>query len=142
MLDAASVPGAYAPDAGGGSIEGLTLAPSTYALDRYESLEGMRVQVTNARVVGATTPYAELFVTAKPAENPSPRGGTVYGSYTSQNTGRVKVESLLTTAFPVADVGDVLSTATGPLDYDIVHVNAEFADQTSDHDPQVVRLQP
>jgi uncharacterized protein len=24
--------------------------------------------------------------------------------------------------------------------YDIVHVNAEFADQTSDHDPQVVKL--
>jgi uncharacterized protein len=24
--------------------------------------------------------------------------------------------------------------------YDIVHVNAEFADQVSDHDPQVVRL--
>ncbi|MEV4734474.1 endonuclease/exonuclease/phosphatase family protein [Saccharopolyspora sp. NPDC049426] len=30
----------------------------------------------------------------------------------------------------------------GPLtaDYDIVHVNAEFSDQISDHDPQVVRL--
>ena len=30
----------------------------------------------------------------------------------------------------------------GPLtaDYDIVHVNAEFPDQISDHDPQVVRL--
>jgi uncharacterized protein len=26
--------------------------------------------------------------------------------------------------------------------YDIVHVNAEFADQVSDHDPQVVRLVP
>ena len=25
-------------------------------------------------------------------------------------------------------------------DYDIVHVNGEFADQVSDHDPQVVRL--
>ncbi len=25
-------------------------------------------------------------------------------------------------------------------DYDVVHVNAEFADQASDHDPQVVRL--
>ena len=25
-------------------------------------------------------------------------------------------------------------------DYDIVHINAEFADQDSDHDPQVVRL--
>jgi uncharacterized protein len=27
-------------------------------------------------------------------------------------------------------------------DYDVVHLNAEFADQTSDHDPQVVRLVP
>jgi predicted extracellular nuclease len=25
-------------------------------------------------------------------------------------------------------------------DYDIVHVNSEFADQVSDHDPQVVRV--
>ncbi|AJF68428.1 endonuclease/exonuclease/phosphatase family protein [Streptomyces vietnamensis] len=118
-LDAASIPDTYAPDAGGGSIEGLTLAPSTYALDRYESLEGMRVQVSGARVVGATTPYSELFVTAEPTEHPTPRGGTVYGSYASQNVGRVKVESLLTSAFPVADVGDVLSgTTAGPLDYD------------------------
>jgi len=27
-----------------------------------------------------------------------------------------------------------------PFAYDVVHVNAEFADQASDHDPQVVRL--
>jgi uncharacterized protein len=27
-------------------------------------------------------------------------------------------------------------------DYDVVHLNSEFADQTSDHDPQVVRLVP
>ena len=26
--------------------------------------------------------------------------------------------------------------------YDVVHVNAEFADQVSDHDPQVLRLEP
>ena len=26
------------------------------------------------------------------------------------------------------------------VDYDVVHINAEFADQASDHDPQVVRL--
>ena len=25
-------------------------------------------------------------------------------------------------------------------DYDIVHTNSEFADQISDHDPQIVRL--
>ncbi|GAA3723934.1 hypothetical protein HDA32_000631 [Spinactinospora alkalitolerans] len=28
------------------------------------------------------------------------------------------------------------------VDYDIVHVNAEFHDQVSDHDPQVVRFRP
>ncbi len=27
-------------------------------------------------------------------------------------------------------------------EYDSVHVNAEFADQVSDHDPQVARLRP
>jgi predicted extracellular nuclease len=27
-------------------------------------------------------------------------------------------------------------------DYDVVHVNAEYADQVSDHDPQVARIRP
>ena len=27
-------------------------------------------------------------------------------------------------------------------DYDVVHINAEFADQASDHDPQVLRFAP
>ncbi|MGH3412168.1 MAG: lamin tail domain-containing protein [Marmoricola sp.] len=31
--------------------------------------------------------------------------------------------------------------ASGSWDYDVVHTNAEFAHQLSDHDPQVVRLQ-
>lgn len=26
--------------------------------------------------------------------------------------------------------------------YDSVHINAEFADQNSDHDPQVIRFRP
>jgi predicted extracellular nuclease len=30
--------------------------------------------------------------------------------------------------------------ATAPYEYDVVHINAEFADQASDHDPQVVRF--
>ncbi|MGH3345251.1 MAG: lamin tail domain-containing protein [Carbonactinosporaceae bacterium] len=32
------------------------------------------------------------------------------------------------------------SLASAPHGYDVVHVNAEFADQLSDHDPQVARL--
>jgi predicted extracellular nuclease len=30
--------------------------------------------------------------------------------------------------------------ANFPIDYDPVHVNSEFADQASDHDPQVARI--
>jgi predicted extracellular nuclease len=119
VLDAASVPDAYTPTADGGSIEGLTLAPKTYALDFYESLEGARVTVRDTRVVGATTEHDELWVTTKSQENPTPRGGTVYGSYDRPNTGRIKVMSLdAAAAFPQADVGDQLSGVTeGPLDY-------------------------
>ena len=34
------------------------------------------------------------------------------------------------------------SNAPRGVDYDVVHVNAEFADQASDHDPQIVRFRP
>ncbi|MFE0643565.1 endonuclease/exonuclease/phosphatase family protein [Streptomyces sp. NPDC058877] len=119
-----SVPDAYAPEgdpAAGGSINGLTLDPERYALDYYESLEGTNVRIGPSRVVGASNAYAELWVTVKPWENPNWRGGTVYGSYESQNTGRLKVQSLTPLAqqpFPVANVGDRLSGPTeGPLDF-------------------------
>lgn len=120
VLDAASVPAAYVPSADGGSIDALALAPATYALDLYESLEGTRVEIADTRVTGATTAYHEVWVTIKPKENPTRRGGTLYASYTDQNTGRIKVMSLDTTRpVPVANVGDVLSgTTTGVLDYD------------------------
>ncbi|WP_405893701.1 lamin tail domain-containing protein [Streptomyces sp. NBC_01527] len=120
VLDAASVPAAYVPSADGGSIDALALDPATYALDLYESLEGTRVEIADTRVTGATTAYNEVWVTVKPKENPTRRGGTLYSSYTDQNTGRIKVMSLDTTRpFPVANVGDVLSgTTTGVLDYD------------------------
>lgn len=120
VLDAASVPAAYLPSADGGSIDALALDPATYALDLYESLEGTRVEIADTRVTGATTAYHEVWVTIKPKENPTRRGGTLYSSYTDQNTGRIKVMSLDTARpFPVANVGDVLSgTTTGVLDYD------------------------
>ncbi|MET9892938.1 endonuclease/exonuclease/phosphatase family protein [Streptomyces sp. NPDC006465] len=122
VVDARSVPNAYAPagdTAASGSVNGLTLEPAKYALDYYESLEGMNVQVADARVVTATDPYTELWVTVKPREHATHRGGTVYGSYTSQNTGRIQIQSLGATAdFPTANVGDKLGgTTAGPLDY-------------------------
>ncbi|MCM1972729.1 endonuclease/exonuclease/phosphatase family protein [Streptomyces sp. G1] len=122
VINARSVPNAYVPDgdtAAGNSINALPLRPSKYALDRYESLEGMTVQVSDTRVVGATDPYTELWVTVKPREHDNRRGGTVYGSYDAQNTGRLQIQSLGSTAdFPKANVGDTLTgTTSGPLDY-------------------------
>ncbi|MFI9049914.1 endonuclease/exonuclease/phosphatase family protein [Streptomyces sp. NPDC053427] len=121
-LNPASVPNRYAPDAGGKSIESRTLKPASYALDRYESLEGMRVSLGSSPVVGATNTHNELWVTAEPGHNRTARGGTLYGSYADPNGGRIKVQSLIPFAqrpFPVADVGDELTgTTAGPLDYD------------------------
>ncbi|WP_351225276.1 endonuclease/exonuclease/phosphatase family protein [Streptomyces sp. NPDC002133] len=119
-----TVPSAYAPagdPAAANSINALALAPRSYALDYYESLEGSNVRIGTSRVVGATDPFAELWVTVKPWENPTWRGGTRYGSYESQNTGRLQIQSLVPLAqqpFPKANVGDVLSgTTEGPLDF-------------------------
>ncbi|MFJ6442538.1 endonuclease/exonuclease/phosphatase family protein [Streptomyces sp. NPDC091649] len=119
VLDARSVPGRYVPSADGGSIDALPLEPSRYALDLYEALEGSRVEIADTRVTGATTSYDEIWVTVKPGENPSRRGGTVYASYEDQNTGRLKVMSLdPERPVPTANVGDVLKGRTaGVLDY-------------------------
>ena len=122
VISAKSVPSAYTPagdTAANGSINGLTLRPRAYALDYYESLEHMNVRVADARVVTGTDDFNELWVTVKPREHANRRGGAVYGSYDSLNTGRLQIQSLGAAAdFPKANVGDTLSgTTTGPLDY-------------------------
>ncbi|MFJ6790612.1 endonuclease/exonuclease/phosphatase family protein [Streptomyces angustmyceticus] len=122
-LNPSSVPNRYAPTAGDGkSIESLKLRPTSYALDRYESLEGMRVAVADAPVVGATNTHHELWTTAEPRHHRTARGGTLYRSYADPNGGRIKLASLIPFAeqpFPVADVGQKLTgTTAGPLDYD------------------------
>ncbi|HET7690905.1 MAG TPA: hypothetical protein VFK41_11020, partial [Nocardioidaceae bacterium] len=119
-LTPTTVPEAYAPQPGG-SIESLPLQPTQYAVDFYESREGMLVSVTDARVVGASTSFNELFVTSDPNQHPTARGGTLYGGYDQQNGARLLVQSLIPFAqrpFPQVDVGDVLTGVTsGPVDY-------------------------
>ncbi|NGN65480.1 endonuclease/exonuclease/phosphatase [Streptomyces sp. A7024] len=118
QLTADEIPDAYTAD---GDLNALPLKPDAYALDRWESLEGMNVSVTDARVVGATDAFNELWATVKPDENPTRRGGTRYGSYTSQNGGRLQIQQLVPISehpFPKANVGDVVTgTTEGPLDY-------------------------
>ncbi|TCP56992.1 hypothetical protein EV191_101942 [Tamaricihabitans halophyticus] len=116
-----TVPESYAPEPGG-SIEQLPLRPDRYALDYYESREGMRLRVADARVVGPTTQYDEFYLTSKPKQQPSARGGTVYTGYDEPNSGRLKITSLLPFAehpFPRVNVADRIAGQTvGPLDYD------------------------
>nr|WP_042184522.1 endonuclease/exonuclease/phosphatase family protein [Kibdelosporangium sp. MJ126-NF4]CEL16356.1 putative large secreted protein [Kibdelosporangium sp. MJ126-NF4]CTQ94280.1 putative large secreted protein [Kibdelosporangium sp. MJ126-NF4] len=114
-----SLPAAYAPT--GGNIDTLELRPAEYTLDYYESRESMRVTVSDVRVVGPTTEFNEFYVTVRPGENPTARGGTLYTGYDQPNPGRLKVMSLIPFSqrpFPQANVNDKLAGLTeGPLDY-------------------------
>ncbi|MEU1418331.1 lamin tail domain-containing protein [Kitasatospora sp. NPDC005751] len=121
-VDTRNIPGTYTPQApAGGTVESLPLQPEKYTLDFYESLEGMRVQVKDVRVIQATDKYNELWVAADKQDQKSRRGGVLYESYEEPNVGRLMVQQQAPAAqqpFPVANVGDVLTgTTDGPLDY-------------------------
>ncbi|MFB7906993.1 endonuclease/exonuclease/phosphatase family protein [Kitasatospora sp. NPDC056076] len=122
VVDTRNIPGTYAPPAGpDGSIDAGRLDPEKYALDFYESLEGMLVQVKDVRVIQATDKYNELWVAADRQDQRSKRGGVLYESYREPNVGRLMVQqqaAVTQQPFPVANVGDELTgTTTGPLDY-------------------------
>ncbi|WP_369184948.1 endonuclease/exonuclease/phosphatase family protein [Streptomyces sp. Y1] len=122
VVDTRNIPGTYTPPAGpDGTIDQVRLNPEKYALDFYESLEGMLVQVRDARVVQATDKYNELWVAADRQDQRSKRGGVLYESYREPNVGRLMVQQQAPASqqpFPVANVGDELTGATtGPLDY-------------------------
>ncbi|GED83928.1 lamin tail domain-containing protein [Streptomyces sp. 6-11-2] len=120
VLDKNSIPAAWSPKGDStGNTEYLDLEPTKYALDFYESLEGMNVQISDARVVGATDAYHEMWVTADPDHNRTKRGGVYYPSYDDPNVARLQVQAINTTdPFPKANVGDELTGVTeGPLDY-------------------------
>jgi predicted extracellular nuclease len=112
-----TVPAAYAPDLGGAGIESTPVTPARSALDFWESREGMRVQVDDARVVGPSNDFGEQYVTTKPAQTPTYRGGTELLAENAVPSGRIEV---VTTdgSNPGVSVGDVLQGATtGPVDY-------------------------
>ena len=117
VLGPTTVPGTYAPDLGGGNIEGTPITPARSALDFYESIEGMRVEVDDARVVGPSDSFAEQYVTTKPTQAATYRGGTELLGENQIPSGRLEVVAL-DGSNPGVDVGDVfLGPTVGPLDY-------------------------
>ncbi|HEX6443562.1 MAG TPA: lamin tail domain-containing protein [Streptosporangiales bacterium] len=117
VVGPATVPGTYAPDLGGGDIESTHVDPSRSALDFWESREGMRVEVDDARVVGPSNSFGEQYVTTKPAQAATYRGGTELLAENATPSGRIEVVPA-NGGNPGVSVGDVFSGATvGPVDY-------------------------
>jgi predicted extracellular nuclease len=117
VLGPSTVPDTYAPDLGGMNIESTPIQPSRSALDFYESIEGMRVEVDNARAVGPSDSFAEQYITTKPDQDVSYRGGTLLTGENATPSGRLEVVAA-DGSNPEVNVGDVFTGATvGPLDY-------------------------
>ncbi len=117
VLGPDTVPDTYAPDLGGANIEKTPITPTRSALDFYESIEGMRVEVDGARVVGPSNKYGEQYVTTKPASATTYRGGAILLGENRTPAGRLEIATLDGSSLGL-DVGDVLQGATvGPLDY-------------------------
>jgi uncharacterized protein len=112
-----TVPDRYAPDLNGANIESTPITPDRSALDFWESREGMRVQVDDARVVGPSNDFGEQFITTKPTQATTYRGGTAILAENAIPSGRVEVVPVAG-ANPDVNVGDVFTGATvGPVDY-------------------------
>jgi predicted extracellular nuclease len=117
VITPTTVPGTYAPDLGGGNIESTPIDPARSALDFWESREGMRVEVDDARAVGPSNSYGEQYVTTKPAQATTYRGGTELLAENAAPSGRIQVIPT-DGSNPDVSVGDLFSGATvGPVDY-------------------------
>ena len=121
VITPTTVPGTYVPPlpAGVTNVESITTVdPGRSTLEFWEAHEGMLVTVNDVRVVGPGQPeFGEIYVTTKPDELRTPRGGTYIRSYAETPTGRLLILPV-NGQVPAADVGDVLGGATtGPVDW-------------------------
>jgi len=96
--------------------------PRTDAIDFYESIEGMRATVRNAKVVGATKSFGEMTVIPDKHVKAvmTKRGGVLYTGYDQPNAMRVQLDDALLPkgAMPMASVGDSIpGDTTGVIDY-------------------------
>ncbi|QID17534.1 PEPxxWA-CTERM sorting domain-containing protein [Nitrogeniibacter mangrovi] len=109
---------AIAPDVGNVETSGHVLDPDTYAMDFYEHLEGMRVSLASAAVVGPNARYGEIPVISgdQVGSTLTSARGDVVISPTNFNPHRLILDDGLVST-PVVNVGDQLSNVVGVLDY-------------------------
>ena len=99
--------------------------PAQDGLDFFESLEGMRVQVNDAVVIGATDSGGDLWVLADGGAGAGPRTarGGLYATASDANPERIRLNGALAPggALPTADVGmRFLTPVVGIMDYPAV----------------------
>lgn len=94
--------------------------PRTDAIDFWESMEGMRVEVRDPVVVGPSSSFGDIVILADGGGNStvrSPRGGIVVREY-DWNPERIVIEPRLITKPPTVNVGDRFNgPITGVVDY-------------------------
>jgi predicted extracellular nuclease len=94
-----------------------TFDATTDGIDFWESMEGMRIQLTNPGVVGPTNSFGEFFVVPSGASSTRTKRGGIVITSTDFNPERVMVDDVLSPT-PTVNVGDKLSgKVIGPLDY-------------------------
>ena len=106
-------------DAGGNIEKSNAFDPIKDGIDFWESMEGMRVEVERAQVVGPTNRYGEVPVVPDGAGLRTPRGGIVarQGDFNPERL--VVGPDLLDSDLPAANVGDHFAEPlTGVLSYD------------------------
>ena len=103
------------PPTASGNIEAITTVdPSRSAQEFWEALEGMLVQVNDARVVGPASRVRRGVRDHEADQQATPRGGTVHRAVTTRTpSGRLLITPDRGTA-PAANVGDVLRRHRGP----------------------------
>jgi len=120
-------------DDGAGNVEtGGSFDPANDAIDFYESLEAVTLQVNNGAVVGATRSFGEITLLPDAGTWATglrtPRGGILLGGYVDPNPERIIVDDEIlrdiapaprpAKAMPDMNVADALtSPVIGPLDY-------------------------
>lgn len=114
-------PIAIAPNVGNvETAPGYKLAPSLYAMDFYESMEGMRVTLPSAVASGPRNSFGEIALVAsaqltQPGVIASPRGGVVVGPG-QFNGQRIIVDDRIVVTPPV-NSGARFSNVVGVLGY-------------------------